>query len=84
MEKWELQFSFYGCGLDSVTVCAKMWLRNPSNLKSEVMTLTDVQEKFVYYYDCIRYQSIAIGPGLGQETETQESSSRFSKAIQFR
>jgi NAD(P)H-hydrate repair Nnr-like enzyme with NAD(P)H-hydrate dehydratase domain len=38
---------------------------------------------FDYYID-IKPQSIAIGPGLGQETETQKAVLDFLKAIQFR
>jgi hypothetical protein len=48
MEKWEHSISFYGLFEIRLwtRICAKMWLRNPSN--PEVMTLTDVQEKFIW------------------------------------
>jgi ADP-dependent NAD(P)H-hydrate dehydratase len=69
-----------GCGLVTAFVpkCGYeiLQISNP-----EVMTLTDVQEKFISIitFD-IKPQSIAIGPGLGQETETQKAVLDFLKS----
>ena len=69
-----------GCGLVTAFVpkCGYeiLQISNP-----EVMTLTDVQEKFISIitFD-IKLQSIAIGPGLGQETETQKAVLDFLKS----
>ena len=69
-----------GCGLVTAFVpkCGYeiLQISNP-----EVMTLTDVQEKFIsnITFD-IKPQSIAIGPGLGQETETQKAVLDFLKS----
>lgn len=69
-----------GCGLVTAFVpkCGYeiLQISNP-----EVMTLTDVQEKFISIitFD-IKPQSIAVGPGLGQETETQKAVLDFLKS----
>lgn len=68
-----------GCGLVTAYVpeCGYQILQisNP-----EVMTLTDENEKYIsnISFD-IKPQAIAIGPGLGQETETQKAVHDFLK-----
>nr|WP_091429739.1 NAD(P)H-hydrate dehydratase [Flavobacterium degerlachei] len=68
-----------GCGLVTAYVpeCGYQILQisNP-----EVMTLTDESEKYIsnITFD-IKPQAIAIGPGLGQETETQKAVHDFLK-----
>ena len=68
-----------GCGLVTAYVpeCGYQILQisNP-----EVMTLTDESEKYIsnITFD-IKPQAIAIGPGLGQENETQKAVHNFLK-----
>lgn len=72
-----------GCGLVTAYVpeCGYQILQisNP-----EVMTLTDENEKYIsnISFD-IKPQAIAIGPGLGQETETQKAVYDFLKTYKF-
>jgi ADP-dependent NAD(P)H-hydrate dehydratase len=66
-----------GCGLVTVYVpeCGYQILQisNP-----EVMTVTDESEKYIFNitFD-IKPQAIGIGPGLGQESETQKAVQQF-------
>ncbi|WP_367770796.1 NAD(P)H-hydrate dehydratase [Flavobacterium sp. WC2421] len=68
-----------GCGLVTsyVPECGYeiLQISNP-----EVMTLTDESEKYISNITFnIKPQAIAIGPGLGQETETQKAFLNFLK-----
>ncbi|WP_369764780.1 NAD(P)H-hydrate dehydratase [Flavobacterium sp. WC2429] len=68
-----------GCGLVTsyVPECGYeiLQISNP-----EVMTLTDESEKYISNITFnIKPQAIAIGPGLGQETETQKAVHDFLK-----
>ena len=66
-----------GCGLVTAYVPESgyqiLQISNP-----EVMTLTDESEKYIsnITFD-IKPQAISIGPGLGQENETQKAVQRF-------
>jgi NAD(P)H-hydrate repair Nnr-like enzyme with NAD(P)H-hydrate dehydratase domain len=79
----EHSISFYGfteIRLLSNCICAKMWLRNQiSNQKS--WRLLMYRKSLFRLLHSIKPQSIAIGPGLGQETETQKEVLDFLKAF---
>lgn len=66
-----------GCGLVTVFI-PKCGYNILQTAIPEVMVLTDIQEEFIsdISFD-IKPQAIGIGPGLGQETQTQKAMYKF-------